>query len=140
MRPPSRRAAAEFAGRCATDRRGLVGPPCVPRSNAVMLGLSEIAVIAAIVLFLFVLGGRSRRARPSDPVVGGSGDVWEARATIRIPKYLVTVLLALAAAGAVAGAALWLQFPGWVGALSGGLVAGAGVVAALQKGRRSRGS
>lgn len=105
-----------------------------------MLGLSEIAVIAAIVLFLFVLGGRSRRERPQDPVVGGAGDVWEARATIRIPKYLATVLLALAAAGAVAGAALWLQFPGWVGALSGGLVAGAGVVAALQRGRRSRGS
>ena len=104
-----------------------------------MLGLSEIAVIGAIVLVLLVMGGRSRRERPPDPMVDGAGDVWEARATIRIPKYLVTVLLALAAAAAVAGAAVWLQFPVWVGALSGGLVAGAGVVAAMQRGRRSHG-
>ena len=103
-----------------------------------MLGLSEIAVIGAIVLVLFVLGGRSRRERPSDPVIDGAGDVWEARATIRIPKYLATVLLALAAAAAVAGAAVWMQFPLWVAALSGGVVAGAGVVAAMQRGRRSR--
>ena len=103
-----------------------------------MLGLSEIAVIGAIVLLLFVLGGRSRRERPADPVIDGTGDVWEARATIRIPKYLATVLLSLAAAAAVAGAALWLDFPGWVAALAGGLVAGAGVVTAMQRGRRSQ--
>ena len=105
-----------------------------------MLGLSEIAVIGAIVLVLLVLGGRSRRERPSGsgPAVDDAGDVWEARATIRIPKYLATVLLALAAAAAVAGAAVWMQFPLWVAALSGGVVAGAGVVAAMQKGRRSQ--
>ena len=103
-----------------------------------MLGLSEIAVIGAIVLVLLVLGGRSRRERPSGPIVDDAGDVWEARATIRIPKYLATVLLALTAAAAVGGAAIWLQFPIWVGALSGGLVAGAGVVAAMQRGRSSR--
>ena len=103
-----------------------------------MVGPSEIAVIGAIVLLLFVLGGRSRRERRQDQVFDGAGDVWEARATIRIPKYLGTVLLALAAAAAVAGAAIWMQFPVWVGALSGGLVAGAGVVAAMQKSRRSR--
>ncbi len=101
-----------------------------------MLGLAEIAVIGAIVLFLLVVG-RSRADRPTT-ATDGAADVWEARATIRIPKYLVTVLLALAAAGAVAGAAIWLQFPVWVAALSGGLVAGAGVVGAMQRGRRSR--
>ena len=101
-----------------------------------MLGLAEIAVIGAIVLFLLVVG-RSRADRPPS-ATDGAADVWEARATIRIPKYLVTVLLALAAAGAVAGAAIWLQFPVWVAALSGGLVAGAGVVGAMQRGRRSR--
>ena len=101
-----------------------------------MLGLSEITVIGAIVLVLFLLGGRSRRGQ--DPAVAAhdAGDVWEARATIRIPKYLATVLLALAAAAGVGGAAVWFQFPGWVAALSGGIVAGAGVVAALQAGRR----
>ncbi|MYD86727.1 MAG: hypothetical protein F4Y14_11470 [Acidobacteria bacterium] len=104
-----------------------------------MLGLSEIAVIGAIVLVLLVLGGRSRRDRPSDSLGDGGADVWEARATIRIPKNLATVLLALVAAAAVAGAAVWLQFPVWVAALSGGVVAGAGVVAAMQSGRRSRG-
>lgn len=98
-----------------------------------MLGLSEIAVIGVIVLVLLVLGGRSRRDRLSDSM-GDGAEVWEARATIRIPKYLVTVLLALVAAAAVAGAAVWLQFPVWVGALSGGVVAGAGVVAAMQRG------
>ena len=102
-----------------------------------MLGLSEIAVIAVIVLLLLMVGGRSRREGAPDPVIDGAGDVWEARATIRIPKYLVTVLLALAAAAAVGGAVIWLEFPGWVGALAGGLVAGAGVVAAMQRGRRS---
>ena len=100
-----------------------------------MLGLSEIAVIGAIVLVLLAMGGRSRRGRPADSMGDGGEDVWEARATIRIPKYLATMLLALAAAGAVAGAAVWLQFPVWVGALAGGLVAGAGVVAAMQRGR-----
>lgn len=103
-----------------------------------MVGPSEIAVIGAIVLLLLVLGGRSRRERSPDSAAGGAGDVWEARATIRIPKYLVSVLLALAAAVAVAGAAIWMQFPVWVGALSGGLVAGAGVVAAMHRGRRSQ--
>ena len=104
-----------------------------------MLGLSEIAVIGAIVLVLIVMSGRSRRERSPDGVIDGAGEVWEARATIRIPKYLATVLLALAAAAAVAGAAIfWMQLPVWVGALSGGLVAGAGVVAAMQKGRRSQ--
>ena len=102
-----------------------------------MVGPSEIAVIGAIVLLLLVFGGRSRRGGESSSVADG-GDVWEARATIRIPKYLVSVLLSLAAAAAVAGAAIWLDFPGWVAALSGGLVAGAGVVAAMQKGRRSQ--
>lgn len=102
-----------------------------------MVGPSEIAVIGAIVLLLLLLGGRSRRERAPGPIADG-GDVWEARATIRIPKYLVTVLVALAAAAAVAGAAIWMQFPVWVGALSGGLVAGAGVVAAMQRGRRSQ--
>ena len=57
--------------------------------------------------------------------------------TIRIPKYLVSVLLSLVAAAVVAGAALWLEFPGWVAALAGGLVAGAGAVGAMQRGRRS---
>lgn len=99
-----------------------------------MLGLAEIAVIGVIVLFLLV-AGRSRAGRPPT-ATDGAADVWEARATIRIPKYLVTVLLVLAAAAAVAGAAIWLQFPGWVAALSGGLVAGAGVVGAMQRGRR----
>ena len=103
-----------------------------------MVGPSEIAVIGAIVLLLLMLGGRSRRERSPDSAAGGTGDVWEARATIRIPKYLVSVLLSLAAAAAVAGAAIWLDFPGWVAALAGGLVAGAGVVAAMQKGRRSQ--
>ncbi len=102
-----------------------------------MVGLSEIAVIGVIVLLL-VLMGRSRGDRPSAGVEG-AGDFWEARATVRIPKYLAAVLLALAAAAAVAGAAMWLQFPGWVSALSGGVVAGAGAAAALQRGRRSRG-
>ena len=101
-----------------------------------MVGPSEIAVIGAIVLLLFVLGGRSRRDRAPGPIADG-GDVWEARATIRIPKHLVSVLLSLAAAAAVAGAALWLDFPGWVAALAGGLVAGAGIVAATQRGRQS---
>ena len=103
-----------------------------------MLGLSEIAVIGAIVLVLLVMNGRSRRDRSPDSMGDGGEEVWEARATIRIPKYLVTVLLALAAAAAVAGAAVWLQFPVWVGALSGGVVAGAGVVAAMQRARRSQ--
>lgn len=103
-----------------------------------MVGPSEIAVIGAIVLLLLMLGGRSRRGRSADAVAHDAGDVWEARATIRIPKYLVSVLLALAAAAVVAGAAVWLQFPLWVSALSGGLVAGAGVVAAVQRGRRSQ--
>ena len=103
-----------------------------------MVGPSEIAVIGAIVLLLIVLGGRSRRERSPDSAAGSAGDVWEARATIRIPKYLVSVLLSLAAAAVVAGAALWMDFPGWVAALAGGLVAGAGVVAAMQRGRRSR--
>ena len=102
-----------------------------------MVGPSEIAVIGAIVLLLLMLGGRSRRGGESSSVAG-AGDVWEARATIRIPKYLVSVLLSLAAAAAVAGAAIWLDFPGWVAALAGGLVAGAGVVAAMQRGRRSQ--
>lgn len=101
-----------------------------------MLGLAEIAIIAAIVLILLV-AGRSKRDRPHSAATG-AGDVWEARATIRIPKYLATVLLALAAAAAVAGTAIWLQFPIWVGALSGGIVAGAGVVAAMQRGGGSR--
>ena len=104
-----------------------------------MLGLGEIVVIGAIVLVLLVLSGRSRRDRPADSLADGGADVWVARATIRIPKYLVTVLLALVAAAAVAGVAVWLQFPVWVGALSGGVVAGAGVVAAMQSGRRSGG-
>ena len=103
-----------------------------------MVGPSEIAVIGAIVLLLLMLGGRSRRGGESSSVADGAGDVWEARATIRIPKYLVSVLLSLAAAAAVAGAAIWLDFPGWVAALAGGLVAGAGVVAAMQRGRRSQ--
>ena len=102
-----------------------------------MVGPSEIAVIGAIVLLLLVLGGRSRRERSADTVAHHAGDVWEARATIRIPKYLVSVLLSLAAAAVVAGTALWLDFPGWVAALAGGLVAGAGVVTAMQRGRRS---
>ena len=102
-----------------------------------MVGPSEIVVIGAIVLLLFVLGGRSRRERSPDSAAGDASDVWEARATIRIPKYLVSVLLSLVAAVAVAGAAIWLDFPGWVAALAGGLVAGAGVVAATQRGRRS---
>ena len=97
-----------------------------------MLGLSEIVVIGVIVLVL-LLAGRSRSDRPP-----AAADVWEARATIRIPKYLATVLLALAAAAAVGGAAVWLQFPAWVGALSAGVVAGAGAVAAMQAGRRRR--
>ncbi len=101
-----------------------------------MLGLSEIAIIGAIVLVL-LLAGRSRHDRPP-AAADGAADVWEARATIRIPKYLATVLLAVAAAAAVAGAAVWLQFPTWVGALAGGVVAGAGVAAAMQAGRRSR--
>jgi trimethylamine:corrinoid methyltransferase-like protein len=103
-----------------------------------MLGLAEIAVIGAIVLLLLAMGGRSRRDRSPGAVEDGGADVWEARATIRIPKYLVAVLLSLAAAAAVAAAAIWLQFPVWVAALSGGLVAGAGVVGAMQRGRRSR--
>ncbi len=104
-----------------------------------MVGPSEIVVIGVIVLLLLLLGGRSRRERlPPDSVADGAGDVWEARATIRIPKYFVSVLLALAAAAAVAGAVIWLlQFPIWVGALSGGVVAGAGAAAAMQAGRRS---
>lgn len=101
-----------------------------------MLGLSEIVVIGVIVLVL-LLAGRARLDRPP-AAPDGAADVWEARATIRIPKYLITVLLALAAAAAVAGAAVWLQFPAWVGALSAGVVAGAGVVAAMQAGRRRR--
>lgn len=101
-----------------------------------MLGLSEIVVIGVIVLVL-LLAGRARLDRPPT-APDGAADVWEARATIRIPKYLITVLLALAAAAAVAGAAVWLQFPAWVGALSAGVVAGAGVVAAMQAGRRRR--
>jgi hypothetical protein len=102
-----------------------------------MVGPSEIAIIGAIVLLLIVFGGRSRRGRPADAVAHDAGDVWEARATIRIPKYLVSVLLSLAAAAVVSGTALWLDFPGWVAALAGGLVAGAGVVTAMQRGRRS---
>ncbi len=102
-----------------------------------MVGPSEIAVIGAIVLLLLLLGGRSRRERSPDSATGSAGDVWEARATIRIPKYLVSVLLSLVAAAVVAGAALWLEFPGWVAALAGGLVAGAGAVGAMQRGRRS---
>lgn len=101
-----------------------------------MLGLSEIVVIGVIVLVL-LLAGRSRSGRPP-AATDGAADVWEARATIRIPKYLATVLLALAAAAAVGGAAVWLQFPAWVGALSAGVVAGAGAVAAMQSGRRRR--
>ena len=102
-----------------------------------MLGLSEIVVIGVIVLVL-LLAGRARLDRPPAAPPDGAADVWEARATIRIPKYLITVLLALAAAAAVAGAAVWLQLPAWVGALSAGVVAGAGVVAAMQAGRRQR--
>ncbi len=101
-----------------------------------MLGLSEIAVIGVIVLLLLVVG-RSRAGQPP-AAAGGHADAWEARATIRIPKYLATVLLAVVAAAAVAGTFIWLQFPGWVGALSGGIVAGAGAAAAIQNGRRSR--
>ena len=103
-----------------------------------MVGPSEIAVIGAIVLLLLLLG-RSRRERSADAVAHDAGDVWEARATIRIPKYVVSVLLSLVAAAVVAAAVLWLDFPGWVAALAGGLVAGAGVVTAMQRGRRSDG-
>ena len=101
-----------------------------------MVGLSEIAVIGVIVLLL-VLMGRSRGDRPR--VAEDAGSAWEVRATIRVPKHLASVLLALATAAAVAGLTIWLQFPGWVSALSGGIVAGAGVAAALQRGRRAGG-
>ncbi len=101
-----------------------------------MVGPSEIAVIGVIVLLL-VLMGRSRGDRPA-PAEDAAG-AWEVRATFRIPKSLASVLLALAVAAAVAGLTVWLQFPGWVSALSGGVVAGAGVAAALQRGRRPRG-
>ena len=103
-----------------------------------MVGPSEIVVIGVIVLLLLLMG-RSRGGGDRSRAADDAGGAWEMRATIRVPKYLASVLLALATAAAVAGLTIWLQFPGWVSALSGGVVAGAGVAAALQRGRRARG-
>ena len=92
-----------------------------------MIGASEILIVAAIALLVLF---SQRRGRP----VQRDPDVWEATASIRIPRYLFTLIGAVLAALATAGGVLWFDLPGFIGTLATGLVAG--LVAALLANRR----
>lgn len=92
-----------------------------------MIGASEILIVAAIALLVLF---SQRRGRP----VQKSPDVWEVSASVRIPRYLFTVIGAVLAGLATAAAVLWFDLPGFIGTLATGLVAG--LVAALLANRR----
>ena len=92
-----------------------------------MIGASEILIVAAIALLVLF---SQRRGRP----VQKSPDVWEVSASVRIPRYLLTVIGAVLAGLVTAGAVLWFDLPGFIGTLATGLVAG--LVAALLANRR----
>lgn len=95
-----------------------------------MIGLAEILVVAVIVLLILVSGRRG------DPPARAP-DVWEAHARIRIPRHLVTIVGAVAAAVVAAFTAVWMDLPAGVGTVATGLVAG--IAAAMLANRGSAG-